>query len=135
MRVALAAFVLSLVVCDIAGAAEALWTVAIVGRRDVVLSMRPGTDGMPSADAHLLGPELDVTVSALGGTVSIRDANGVQWQTMNGAVRLDGPLESRSLVSPVQVAQDAVFLPLDAIAQLAGRKLVLEERGRPCRGS
>ncbi|MEQ1727614.1 MAG: carboxypeptidase regulatory-like domain-containing protein [Vicinamibacterales bacterium] len=130
MRAALAAFLLSLVVCDIAGAAEALWTVAIVGRRDVVLSMRPGTDGMPSADAHLLGPELNFTVSALGGTVSIRDANGVEWQTMNGAVRLDGPLESRSLVSPVQVAQDAVFLPLDAIAQLAGRKLVLEERGR-----
>lgn len=130
MRAALAAIVLSLVVCDLAGAAEALWTVAIVGRRDLVLSMRPGTDGMPSADAHLLGPDLNVTVSALGGTVSIRDVNGVQWQTTNGAVRLDGPLESRSLVSPVQVAQDAVFLPLDAIAQLAGRKLVLEERGR-----
>ena len=64
---------------------------------------------------------LDVIVSALAGTVTIRDANGVQWQTMNGAVRLDGPLESRSLTSPVQVAQDAVFLPLDAIAQLAGR--------------
>ena len=130
MRATLAACVLSLLVCDMAGAAEALWTVAIVGRRDVVLSMRPGTDGMPSADAHLLGPDLDVTVSALAGTVTIRDANGVQGQTMHGAVRLDGPLESRSLLSPVQVAQDAVFLPLDAIAQLAGRKLVLEERGR-----
>jgi len=130
MRATLAACVLSLLVCDAAGAAEALWTVAIVGRRDVVLSMRPVTDGMPSADAHLLGPDLDVTVSALAGTVTIRDANGVQWQTMHGAVRLDGPLESRSLTSPVQVAQDAVFLPLDAIAQLAGRKLVLEERGR-----
>lgn len=130
MRAAVAAFVLSLAVCDIVGAAEALWTVAIVGHRDVVLSMRPGAEGMPSADAHLLGPELNFTVSARAGTVSIRDVNGLEWQTTNGAMRLDGPLESRQLASPVQVAQDAVFLPLDVIAQLAGRKLVLEDRGR-----
>jgi hypothetical protein len=127
---AVAALLLSLVISSSVGAAESLWTVAIVGRRDVVMSLRPGASGMPMADVHLLAPDLSLAVSARNDAVAIRDVNGVEWQTANGSTRLDGPLESRPLVSPVMVMQDSVFLPLDAIAQLAGRNLVLEDRGR-----
>ena len=111
-------------------AGEALWTVAIVGRREVVLSMRQDGSGVPSADAHLLAPDLSLAVSSQNGVVAIRDTNGVEWRTRDGALRLDGPLESRSLSSPVVVKQDAVYLPLDAVASLSGRTLVMEERGR-----
>jgi hypothetical protein len=129
MRAAVAALLLSLLINSV-GTAESLWTVAIVGRRDVVLSLRVGADGMPMADVHLLASDLSLAVSAHNDAVAIRDINGVEWQTSNGSTRLDGPLESRPLANPVQVMQDAVFLPLDAIAKLSGRNLVLEDRGR-----
>jgi len=129
MRAAVAGLLLSLLINSV-GAAESLWTVAIVGRRDVVLSLRMGADGMPMADVHLLAPDLSLAVSAHNDAVAIRDVNGVEWQTANGSTRLDGPLESRVLASPVLVMQDSVLLPLDAIARLAGRNLVLEDRGR-----
>jgi len=129
MRAAAAALLVWLFISSV-GAAESLWTVAIVGRRDVVMSLRPGANGMPMADVHLLAPDLNLAVSAHNDAVAIRDVNGVEWQTSNGSTRLDGPLESRPIVSPVMVMQDSVFLPLDAIAQLAGRSLVLEDRGR-----
>src|SRR5678815_4947222 len=129
MRAAVAGLLLSLLINSV-GAAESLWSVAIVGRRDVVLSLRMGADGMPMADVHLLAPDLSLAVSAHNDAVAIRDVDGVEWQTANGSTRLDGPLESRVLASPVLVMQDSVFLPLDAIAQLAGRNLVLEDRGR-----
>ena len=109
---------------------DARWTVAIVGRRDVVMTVRVGSDGMPSADAHLLGPELSLSVSARNDLVAIRDASGVEWQTTSGSLRLDGPIGSRTLSSPVVIVQDAVYLPLDSIALLAGRTLVLEDGGR-----
>ena len=92
--------------------------------------MRHANDAMPSADAHLLGTELNFSVSARGDSVSICDANGTEWQTANGSTRLDGPVESRVLSSAVEVVQESVFLPLDAISELAGRKLVLEDRRR-----
>ncbi len=130
MRVLVAALIVSAAIATEIEAAESLWTVAIAGRREVVLTMRESSDGMPAADARLLGPELDSAVSAQNGAVTIRDANGAEWRTSNGALRLDGPIDSRPLRSPVQVMNDAVLLPLDAIAQLAGRTLVLEARGR-----
>ena len=127
----LVAFVLLALLAAVqARAGEALWTVAIVGRRDVVLSLRQDGTGVPSADAHLLAPDLSLAVSSRNGVVAIRDTNGVEWRTTDGSLRLDGPLESRSLSSPVVVKQDAVYLPLDAVASLAGRTLVVEERGR-----
>jgi hypothetical protein len=130
MRSARAAVLLWLVAAGNAQAADSTWTVAIVGRRDVVLSMRSNGEAMPSADAHLLAPDLNVAISTRDETVSIRDVNGVEWHTTNGSSRLDGPLESRPLANPVEMIRDSVFLPLDAIAQLAGRKLVLEGHGR-----
>jgi len=96
MRAAVAGLLLSLLINSV-GAAESLWTVAIVGRRDVVLSLRMGADGMPMADVHLLAPDLSLAVSAHNAAVAIRDVNGVEWQTANGSTRLDGPLESRVL--------------------------------------
>ncbi len=130
MRAVIAALGLVVAGAVAVSGAEALWTVAIVGRRDVVLSMRANQEGVPSADARLLGPELDFAVSAEDGQVVIRDANGITWRTSHGSTWLDGPIERRSLSAPVQVAAPSVYLPLDAIAQLGARRLVLEERGR-----
>lgn len=127
---AVAIALLALLAADSARAGDALWTVAIVGRRDVVMTLRQDGHGAPSADAHLLAPDLSLAVSNRNGVVAIRDSNGVEWQTADGSLRLDGPIGSRSLSSPVLVKQDAVFLPLDAVATLAGRTLVVEERGR-----
>jgi hypothetical protein len=79
-----------------------------------------GADGMPMADVHLLAPDLSLAVSAHNDAVAIRDVNGVEWQTANGSTRLDGPLESRVLASPVLVMQDSVLLPLDAIRTTGG---------------
>lgn len=130
MRALAALLVCTLAAVSAASGAEAVWTIAIVGRRDVAMSLRVGPEGMPSADARLLGPELDLSVAADQGQVIIRDAGGLEWRTAHGSTHLDGPFGSRALTLPVQVAQQAVFLPLDAIAGLAGRRLVLEDRGR-----
>lgn len=130
MRLIAATLALALLAASAASGADAVWTIAIVGRRDVVLPMRMDASGIPAADARLLGPELDVSVAATDGQVVIRDADGLTWRTSHGSTRLDGAVESRPLSAPVQVAQQAVFLPLDAIASLAGRRLVIDQRGR-----
>src|SRR3954451_6969260 len=106
MRVLVAALIVSAAIAAQIEAAESLWTVAIAGRREVVLTMRESSDGMPAADARLLGPELDLAVSAQNGAVTIRDANGTEWRTSNGALRLSAQIDSEPLPLPVEFMND-----------------------------
>ena len=129
MRLVAVTLVLALLSAPNARGADATCTVGIAGRRDVVLPTRQGTGAMPAVDVRLRGPDLDLSVSIDDSqVVLIRDANGMTWRTSHGSTRLDGPIQSRTLTAPVHVAQHAVFLSIDAIAELAGRRLVLVDR-------
>ena len=81
---------------------------------------------MPTANVLLLARDLDLAIDQRDDRVVIRDASGVEWHVANRSVLLEGPQGSRSLDSPAVIAAGNVFLPLTSIAELAGRKLVVD---------
>src|SRR6185369_15313506 len=81
---------------------------------------------VPTANVLLLARDLELAIDQRDDRVVIRDASGVEWHIANGSVLLEGPQGSRALDSPAVIAAGSVFLPLTSIAELAGRKLVVD---------
>jgi hypothetical protein len=81
---------------------------------------------VPTVDLVILARYLSLDVERHDDGIVIRDAAGAEWNTANGSMLLEGPAATRSLVTPVVVTAVAVYLPLDSIAELAGRKLILD---------
>jgi hypothetical protein len=128
MRTLIALGILATLTCAALEASESLWTISIVGGHEITLSVRQAGD-VPMVNVLLLARDLDLAVDQRDDRVVIRDASGVEWHVANGSVLLEGPQGSRSIDSPAVIAAGSVFLPLTCIAELAGRKLVVD-RGR-----
>jgi hypothetical protein len=114
--------------CRWAAAADAAWTIAVIGGRELTVPVQQTLGEMPMVDVRLLARDLDLIVDQRDGQVVIRDRAGVEWQTTHGSVLLNGPISTRALGTPAVVAGGSVLLPLDCIADLAGRKVVLDGR-------
>lgn len=78
------------------------------------------------ADLAAAARDLEVLVQAQDGRAVIRDRNGVEWRASDGSLLLEGPSAPRVLESPAVIRGGSVYLPLQAIATLAGRTLVLK---------
>ena len=125
MRTLIAIGLVATLTCAALEAAESMWTIAIVGGHEITLPVRHAGD-VPTANLLLLARDLDLAIDQRDDRVVIRDASGVEWHVANGSVLLEGPQGSRSLDSPAVIAAGNVFLPLTSIAELAGRKLVVD---------
>ena len=125
MRKLIAIAILATLTCAALEAAESLWTISIVGGHEITVPVRQAGD-VPTANVLLLARDLDLAIDQRDDRVVIRDASGVEWHIANGSVLLEGPQGSRALDSPAVIAAGSVFLPLTSIAELAGRKLVVD---------
>src|SRR3954464_5310331 len=129
MRLAvLLGLVATLTVARLAEAASGTsWTVVVVGSRELTVSASDVVDGVPCLNLEQLAPALSITVERGVSSVVIRDATGVEWHIAQGSVVLEGTPGPRTLAAPALIPSAGVYLPLDAIAALGGRRLVLEE--------
>jgi hypothetical protein len=125
MRTLITIGILATLTCAALEAAENLWTISIVGGHEITLPVRQAGD-VPTANVLLLARDLELAIDQRDDRVVIRDASGVEWHIANGSVLLEGPQGSRALDSPAVIAAGSVFLPLTSIAELAGRKLVVD---------
>lgn len=105
-------------------AAENL-TVDLGGGREISVTTRRAGD-VVMADVRMLAQHLDLVVDQHEDRIAIRDAGGIEWRTANGSLLLEGPVTRRVLKSPANVIGAAVYLPLESIADLAGRTVVFE---------
>ncbi len=120
------ALVAALVSSHSVSAAESLWTIAIFGGREITTTVRQASSDVPMANVALLARDLDLVVEQHDDRAVIHTASGAEWRTANGSVLLEGPLGTRSLAAAAVITGAAVYLPLDSIADLAGRKLVVD---------
>ena len=120
------ALVAALVSSHSVSAAESLWTIAIFGGREITTTVRQASSDVPMANVALLARDLDLVVEQHDDRAVIHTASGAEWRTANGSVLLEGPLGTRSLAAAAVITGAAVYLPLDSIAYLAGRKLVVD---------
>src|SRR4051812_3160600 len=129
MRLAvLLGLVATLSVARLAEAASGTsWTVVVVGSRELTVSASDVVDGVPCLNLEQLAPALSITVERGESGVAIRDAAGVEWHIAQGSVTLEGTPGPRTLAAPALITSAGVYLPLDAIAALGSRRLVLEE--------
>jgi hypothetical protein len=107
-------------------AAESLWTVSIVGVGEMIVPVQRGSDGVPMVDVRLLARDLNFGIEQRDSRAVIRAFDGAEWNATHGSILLEGPFGTRTLDSPAVVTANAVYLPLTCIAELAGRKLVVE---------
>jgi hypothetical protein len=125
MRTLIAIAILATLTCATLEAADNIWTISIVGGHEITLPVRQaGTVSL--ANVLLLARDLDLAVDQRDDRVVIRDASGVEWHVANGSVLLESAQGSRSLDSPAVIGAGSVLLPLASIAELAGRKLVID---------
>ena len=103
-----------------------LWTV-VVGDREFALNASEQVGGVPCLNIEQMAQALAIAVSRVDNGASIRDASGNDWHLTTGSTVLEGPTGSRTLATPTLITPTAVYLPLDTIAQLANRRLVLDE--------
>jgi hypothetical protein len=107
-------------------AAEAVWTVSVVGGREISLPVAQIAGTIPLVDLRLLAADLGLSIVQRDDRAVIRDPTGADWHVTNGSVLLEGPHLTRTLARPAIIAGGAIQLPLDAVAELAGRRLALE---------
>jgi carboxypeptidase family protein/SdrD B-like protein len=132
MRVRITA--ISVVACVLAahgaafgGPADAAWTVVIDDRElTVPIRQRPGA--IPLVDVRMIARGLELSIEERSGRIVIRDVRGTEWTTADGSMLLDGPGGPRKLDPPALVAGSSIFLPLDCIAGLSDRTLVVTGR-------
>ena len=111
-----------------AGASDTLWTVVVVGNREFSLMASDQVGGVPSLNIEPLAQPLSISVERVADGVRIRDAAGADWHLTPGSSVLEGSAGSRPLATPTLITPTGVYLPLDTIATLANRRLLLEER-------
>jgi hypothetical protein len=113
-----------------AAAAEERWTVALRGL-DVTRAAGPiFTGGVLLVDAAALGPSLGLQARAAGREVTIRGAAGVEWRGAAGDTRLAMPGRFLELERPLRVEGPSVYLPIAAVAELAGLRLAVDPDAR-----
>lgn len=101
-------------------------TVALGGGGETTLATKTvGT--VLVADLAAAARDLDLLVQLQGDRAVIRDSDGVVWRAADGSLLLEGPSAPRVLESPAVVRGGAVYLPLQTIARLAGRTLVINK--------
>lgn len=111
-------------------AAETPWTVALRSL-DVTRAASPVfTGGVLLVDTAALGPSLGLQVRVAGRDVTVRAAAGVEWRGAVGDTRLSGPGRFLELERPLRVEGPSVYLPVAAVAELAGLRAVLDPDAR-----
>jgi SdrD B-like domain len=110
-----------------AHADDSVWIIAIAGGPELTLVARETPGGVPVVDACMLARDLDLVIEPHDDRIVIRDAAGAEWRLTHGSVLLAGP-DVRALRVPAVVAGRSVYLPLDAVADLAARRLLLDGR-------
>lgn len=114
-------------ICFVRGTAAAdTLLVAIGAGREVAVPIHQGAGGLVLADIRLLAQDLQIVVEQREDRVRIVDVVGAEWRTANGSLLLEGVSAHRVLTSAAVVTASGIYLPLEAIAELAGRTLVRE---------
>ena len=82
------ALVAALVSSHSVSAAESLWTIAIIGGREITTTIRQASSDVPMANVALLARDLDLVVEQHDDRAVIHTASGAEWRTANGSVLL-----------------------------------------------
>lgn len=106
-------------------AAETLM-VALGGGRAIAVPIQHRSGGLVLADLRFLSQDLQIVIDQRGDRVKIVDASGGEWRTANGSLLLEGLSAHRVLKSAAVITTTAIYLPLESIAELAGRTLIRE---------
>jgi hypothetical protein len=104
-------------------AAETL-SLIIDARGEIAVPIQRTRDGVVLADLRRVAPDLGIVVEQSDDRVQIVDATGAEWRTGNGSLLLEGPSGRRILASAALITSVSIYLPLESIAELAGRSLV-----------
>lgn len=108
-----------------ASAVARVWQVALRGV-DVTARADPmERGGSLLVDLSALAPALGVSVRADGEEIVIRDVHGTEWRAADGALFLGAATRRLPLKYPIRIIGTSTYLPIDAVAELAGLELVL----------
>jgi hypothetical protein len=111
-------------------AAEARWRVALRGL-DVTRVAGPiFTGSVLLVDAAALGPSLGLHVRVSGREVTLQAAAGVEWRGTAGDTRLAMTGRFLELERPLRIEGPSVYLPIAAVAELTGLRLVTDPNAR-----
>src|SRR2546426_7181065 len=84
----------------------------------------------PTVNILAVAPALGIHATVSGQAVTIVDSHAVEWHARNGSLSLDSAGKTMPLSSSVRVLGGAVYLPMDAVADLAGLQLDLDSKGQ-----
>ncbi len=110
--------------------ASASWQVSLDGR-DVTSAASPiiGGDG-PSLDIAALGPALGIRAQVSGQALLVVDGKGYEWSARSGAYLLASASKTISLSRPLRILGGAAYLPVTAVAELAGISVRIDKVNR-----
>jgi hypothetical protein len=99
------------------------WTV-LLDDLDLTSAASPLPGGtVPAVNISALAPTLKMQASATGDSVTITSPTGVSWHGLPGATTLDTDLDTIALSQPIVTRNGVAFVPLDAVARIAGLEL------------
>ncbi|MHB1461834.1 MAG: carboxypeptidase regulatory-like domain-containing protein [Armatimonadota bacterium] len=112
------------------GWAQASWHIYLDGA-DITGPAAPITRG-ESATVNVVALEtaLGFTTSLSSDTLTIIDANGTEWHARSGDGTLESGGRTLTLDSPLLIMAPAAYLPLSAVAEVAGLQLKLDHEKR-----
>ena len=121
---------LSVALCAINSAVRANPPPAIMlDNADITEKAAPMARGnVLMVNVSALAPSLGIRVEFAAGEWTIRDAEGAEWRTRSGQPFLEG--KTRRLLSSAAAQQGvALFLPVEAAAELAGARFSVDASG------
>jgi hypothetical protein len=127
---ALAAEALLLLLLLPAAAAADSWRVAVHNVDTTRLASCREARGVVLVDVASLAPALGLVVRISRGVVTLRDRDGRIWSVVAGESRLTASGEEIDLEVPPRLESRSVYLPVAAVAELAGLSLLVDAAAR-----
>jgi protocatechuate 3,4-dioxygenase beta subunit len=113
-----------------AAAAPAGWKFSLEGV-DLTAAAAPIECGdQPCVNLLALAPALGLEVSVEGEELRLTDSAGREWEGPNGAASLESAEKSLPLTCPLLLQGGIAYLPVEAVAELAGLHLDLDREAR-----
>jgi hypothetical protein len=111
-----------------AAAAPAPWSLVLSGQDVTSLAELRESAGVLVLNVSALAPMLNLRIALAGISVTLTSASGRQWRATAGQFVLAGNTGRVLLPAPLRVEGAAVFLPVEALSQIADVEVSIDRR-------
>jgi hypothetical protein len=116
----------ALAFCSSAGPAQAAWRVWLGETEMTALAAPLDRGNMPEVNVVLLGPPLGLAPAIRGDELTLTGSGGKVWRVRNSDMWLESDSGGVPLSSPALIQGAAAYLPLAAVAEVAGLECKLD---------